>query len=361
MLRPAAFLQPQSTIEPDQVRSGLRALTAQGTVGMGFDAITTGGFMAAFALALGANNLQIGILAALPFIMQPLQIPAIALVEKFRMRKAQAFFVIVAAQLIWLPVAAIPFLFTAPSEPAVAMLLGLVFLRSSLTPFFNSPWMSWLRDFVPPDIRGRYFGQRLKYATILGMVLGISAALFVDFWQQRPGLTESEMAQGFTFPILIGALTLGLLAPFFVARMPEPRIPIPIGGQQSIIKVIGEPFRDSNYRGLIRFKFLITLAMHLSIPFFAVYMIQVIGLPVSAVMGFTALSQIANILFLGPWGGMVDRFGAKAVLGVCSSLYLLVILGWAFTTLPDRYFLTIPLLVVQPRVPGDGIARDLVR
>lgn len=323
---------------------------------MGLDALTTGGFMAAFALALGANNFQIGLLAALPFILQPLQIPAIILVEKFQMRKPQAFITTLVSHMIWLPIAAIPFIIDAPGNNAVMLLLVLVFVRSAITPFSNAPWMSWLRDLVPPDIRGRFFGRRLAYATAVGMVLGISGALFADYWRNRPGLDDSAVAQGFAYPILFGALTLGLLSIFFIARMPEPRMPAPVGEKRSLVSVVGAPFRDTNFRKLVRFQMFTTLAMHLSIPFLAVYMIQVIGLPISAVMALTALSQLSNILFLGPWGNMVDRFGAKSVLGASSSLYFLVILGWAFTTLPDRYFLTIPLLILLHILAGIATA-----
>jgi len=54
-------------------------------VSLGFNSISTSGILAAFALVLGANNFQIGILAAIPFIMQLLQMPSIWLVEKLRL------------------------------------------------------------------------------------------------------------------------------------------------------------------------------------------------------------------------------------------------------------------------------------
>ena len=44
--------------------------------------------MAAYALALGANNLQVGILAALPFVSQVIQAPSILVFEKVKSRNA---------------------------------------------------------------------------------------------------------------------------------------------------------------------------------------------------------------------------------------------------------------------------------
>ncbi len=349
-------LQPKEELNESDVQSGLRALTLQGTTGMGFDAITTGGFMAAYALSLGASNAQIGILAALPFIFQPLQIVSIALTEKIRKRKAIAVVTMIVANTIWLPAALIPFLIDAPGTLAISLLLAFIAIRSSITPFFNVPWLSWMRELVPASQRGAFFARRLRFATALGMSLGLGGAIFADYWRENAN-SDTAIAQGFAYPILGAALSLGVLTWVFILRMPERRMaPKPEGDQRSLISSVLEPLKDPSYKHLVRFKFVSTLAMHLAIPFFAVYMIQVIGLPVSAVMALTALSQLANILFLGPWGRMVDRFGAKPILSASVSLYFLVILGWAFTTLPDRYFLTIPLLVVLHVLAGIATA-----
>ncbi len=95
-------------------------------VSNGFTSIIGSGFLAAFALALGANNLQIGLLAATPSITQLIQIGAVLLIEKLRWRKAITVLAWVPAQLLWFPIAAIPFLVPVPSLPAVALLLGMM-------------------------------------------------------------------------------------------------------------------------------------------------------------------------------------------------------------------------------------------
>ena len=81
------FLKPKPTISEQDRARGLRWFVWEGAVSLGFSSITTSGFLAAFALALGANNFQIGILAAIPFLMHILQIPVVWVVEKIRRRK----------------------------------------------------------------------------------------------------------------------------------------------------------------------------------------------------------------------------------------------------------------------------------
>ena len=49
--------------------------------------LTTGVFLVGFAVALGAGNFAIGMLAAVPFCVQLLQIPAVLLVERWRARR----------------------------------------------------------------------------------------------------------------------------------------------------------------------------------------------------------------------------------------------------------------------------------
>src|SRR5438309_10154221 len=51
-------------------------------------ALTTGVFLVGFAVAIGASNFAIGVLAAIPFLAQLLQIPAVALIERWRARRS---------------------------------------------------------------------------------------------------------------------------------------------------------------------------------------------------------------------------------------------------------------------------------
>ena len=117
------ILRPRPTLTEQELKTGLRWFIWEGTTSMGFFSITTSGILVAFALALGADNFHIGVMAAIPFIMQTIQIPAIWLVEKLRRRKAIAVLSWFPAQLCWFPIALIPFFLPIPSKTAIFMLL----------------------------------------------------------------------------------------------------------------------------------------------------------------------------------------------------------------------------------------------
>ena len=321
---------------------------------MGFFSITTSGFLAAYALLLGCSNFQIGVLAALPFLTQPLQILVIPLVERFRRRKVITLAAWIPAQLSWLLIALIPLFLDVPSSSAVALLLVTIGIRGLFVSITNCSWNSWLRDLIPQQILGSVFARRQMWANLAAMTFGLAASFFVTYWQGH--VTAGNEALGYTFPLLFGAAFLGLASPLFMSLIPEPLMQPSTGPQPSFFSTIAPPFRDGNYRRLLSFLLLWGLALNMSIPFFAVYMLLRLGLPLWAVIGFSILSQAFNILFLRLWGRLADRFGFKAILSVCVSLYLLVVFGWTFTTMPERYFLTIPLLVILHILAGIAAA-----
>ncbi len=338
------FLTPKPTISDKDLSSGLRWLALEGGTSMGFFSITTSGFLAAFALALGANNLQIGILAALPFAMQIVQIPSIWLVEKIRRRKAIAVLSWFPAQLLWIPMALIPLFMDVPGKGPITLLLVLMTMRGVLAAVCATAWNGWIRDLVPQNILGRFFSRRLILATVLGMVFSFGAAFFVDYWSHISG--DGNTLMGYVIVILFGAVFLGLASPVFMSLIAEPLMqPAPIP-QPSLRKRLTMPLKDKNYSRLLMFLSLWGFASNLPVPFFAVYMLVWLQFPLAWVIGLSILSQSFNILFLRLWGRYTDRFGAKAVISFCVSIYLLVIFGWVFTTMPDRYVLTVPLLIV---------------
>ncbi|MFC1999819.1 MFS transporter [Chloroflexota bacterium] len=350
----AGLFKPRPTISDEEVATGLRWLTLEGMASLGLFSITTSGFLAAYALILGASNLQIGILAAIPFLTQPLQIAAIPLVERIRQRKLIAIAAYLPAQLLWIPIALIPVFLEIPNSAAISLLLGLMATRGIMNAITNCAWNSWIRDLVPQELLGRVFARRLALSTMAAMVFGLLAAFFVDYWQDHASPGSEPL--GYTYALLFGAVFLGLASPLFMSRMPEPLMQPLTGPKPSLISGLATPFRDPNYKHLLRFLFFWGMAVNLATPFFAVYMLQRLGLPLTAVLGFTVLSQATNIAFVQVWGNLADRFGNKAVLSLCVSLYLLVILGWTFTTMPDRYFMTLPLLAILHILAGIAAA-----
>lgn len=78
----------KDTLTEEEIQSGLRSVIKDGLTTQTMVTLTGGVFLVAFALKLGASNLVIGLLAAIPLLAQLIQIPSVYLIEKYRVRQA---------------------------------------------------------------------------------------------------------------------------------------------------------------------------------------------------------------------------------------------------------------------------------
>ncbi len=338
------FLRPSPTLTPREVRFSLRMMVWDALTSEALATIQIMGYLAAYALAMGANNLQVGIVSAVPLASLVVQLPAILLIERFRVRKAIGLPAWLFAQLLMIPIGAIPFFLDVPSELAVLTLIFLLAFRGLFTPLWITAWMSWMHDLVPRRLLGGYYGRRLATSTAVLAVLGLGASFYISWWegQAPPG----QEAYGYSFFFIAGALTLGIIGPFMVARAREPLMPAAPEVKESPISTLTEPLRDKNFSHLLRFLWVWGVASNIAIPFFVVYMLTDLELELPVVMSLVVLSNITHVLFVRVWGPMADRVGSKTVMSLSASLFLLVFLGWVFVAHTEKHVLTMPLLIV---------------
>ncbi len=327
------MFRPHDSLSQNQIRSGLRWLYAEGIAALGLNSIITSGFLTSFALLLGANAFQVGYLSAAPFIFQPLQLLFVPLTDAWRQRKLVSMLVGPLIFLLWIPVALLPFIDLAPSQ-RVAFLLVLASLQGILRSLFAVNWQSWLRDLIPGPIMGSVFAKRMVFGSIAAIVFSLSGSLFVDYW--RTADTTRDELQGYTLVLICGVATLGIMRPLCMAHIPEIRMFRAAMPHQSLFLSLVMPFRDPSFRRLLIFLFVRTFYVTLATPFFAVYMLQQLAYPLSVVIVFTALSQVANAWILPLWGNYVDRFGGKAIMLASGSLMMLVLPVWSLLASVDR-------------------------
>lgn len=315
-----------------------RALVMDGMFAQAMASLVGGAFLAAFALALGADAFLVGVVAGLPAAGQLLQVPGVLLIRWVGRRKPVALAAAIASRLAWLAVAAVPLVLDG--TPAfMAVSLG-VFLASGLGSVGGVAWLSWMRDLVPEDVMGRFFSRRMRLANVLAIAASLVAGFFVEWWN------EAGRDAPLAFTVVFGAAALlGFVGTVALSRAREPRGPdLGEPDPDSLIEAFRKPFRDRNFRRLIFFSAAWTFTLTSVGPFFVVYLLDRIGLTMGTVILLTVVSQLFVVLFLPFWGRMTDRFSNRSVLAASGTILLLAILGWPFTTMPTPHVLTLPLL-----------------
>ena len=338
-------LKAEDSLTDDQVRFGLDYIIKDGVASHAMGVLTGGAFLIAFAIKLGASNFVIGLLAAIGPLSQLLQLPSIFLVERIRNRRLITVVAAGLSRVCWLIIALSPFIF--PAKIAIAVLLILLIAVSVFGAVSGCSWNSWMRDLIPENIMGSFFSKRMRIAVGVGIVLSILAAVYLDFWKKQ--FAEQELA-GYSILFFVG-FAAGMVGLLFLAKTPEIRMP-KVQKRPKILKLLSQPFRDENFRKLIAFMCSWNFAVNLAGPFFMVYMLKRLGLSMSFIIGLSIVSQVFNFLFLKIWGKYADRFSNKSVLAISGPLFILSILAWTFTTMPEKYILTIPLLIIIHIVMG---------
>lgn len=317
----------------DASRRDLDLLVWDGVASQVMGALTGGALLVAYALQLGASRTTIGVIAALGPATQLLQLPAIILVERYRSRKRLVLGALSVGRSFWLLVAAVPFVPPALQMPLLILALSVYYAAGSLA---SSAYNSWKRDIVPDAVIGRFLGERLALATAAAAAVTLACGFAID--HSGPWLAGTRI---YALLFVLGA-AVGLGGVSFLAAIREPRMEHHTGG--TLRSILLEPVRDGNFRALLIFLASWNFAVNLAAPFFTVYLLERIGLGMAWVLGFSVLSQVANLGFLRIWGRLADRVSHKTVLGLSGTLFVLSIALWPFTTMPAPHALTLPLL-----------------
>src|SRR3954471_6258755 len=116
-------LHPSTSLTKDQTESGLKLVIADGITAEAMVVFTSGTFLTAMAISLGATNFQLGLFAALPTFTTIFQLAAIWLVQRFNNRRVITVLFNLLARLPVIAIGLMPFLFTAGTSIQVLFLL----------------------------------------------------------------------------------------------------------------------------------------------------------------------------------------------------------------------------------------------
>jgi MFS family permease len=310
--------------------------------------LATGVFLTGYALALGASSFAIGLLAAVPSAVQFLQFPAAVLVERVRRRRAIS---------VWAAFIGRTFLIAAAGAALIGGLGGVIMLILSIAIWQASQavagcaWNSWMRDLVPEESYGQFFGGRSAANMAIATALALLSGVAIDHWKQvLPGHAILAYSALFLTSAAVGFVGVWLLS----ITPDEPMAPA--AGRTHPLAMLAAPFRDKNFRRLMVFLGSWSFAANTATPFFAVYMLTSLGYSMTLVVLLTTASQLSNIAAMRLWGNVIDGHSNKAVLGYSAPLFLLCTLAWTFTGLPWVEPFTFSLLLAVHVLMGIATA-----
>lgn len=348
--QPEAPLPPLS---PAEVRRALRISTIEGAVATMNISITgaIGGsvFLTGFALLLGANSFQLGLMGALPFIGQAFQFVGAYLEERIGNRRALTLYGSLFGRLIWVLLLALPFLTFLRGAELTIFMIGLA-ISYALNGIAGNAWLSWMSDLVPARQRGSYFGVRNTIVGVATMASTFVAGQMLDYYRLR-----GDEAIGYA-AIFGVAVVAALGAAFLIARQPEP--PLRPKARVSVRELIAGPTHDRRFRSYALAAAGWALVTGVAVPFFNAYGLNYLQLSFSVLALTAIVTSAVSLIFTPIIGRLQDKIGDRTVLLVCMLGTVPLPWGWVLST-PDN-ILPLWLTAIFSGVFWPGVNQGLV-
>lgn len=298
------------------VRRALRIWTLEGSVASVNGNLTGGAFQTGFALYLGCTDFKIGVLAAIPAIAGLLQLVSPYAVKRFGARKPLVQWASFIGRLLWIPIFLIP-LGLFPKNFQVTGFLFLFLLFNALMNLVGPLWTSWISDLVPPDYRGRYFGQRNMYGGFVGMVVSILGGYFLDAAIKHHLMSQpAAFACLFGIAALFGAFSFILcgLCPDVSLERQDTAEDMGDAGIKGALEQFKKPFADRTFRSIIICIAGFILSQSIAGQFFTVNQLKYLKLNYTDFQLLAAVAAMASLASMPLLGYLADKYGNKPIL-----------------------------------------------
>ncbi len=326
-------------VNEHEVKKAVKLSCIQAMLGSIYAASTGGMFLVGYALRLGADNIMIGLLTTVPLSAVIFQLVAAFMVEKGWSRKKITFISQTLNVLCWFSIALTPWIFPGASQSFRLMfLIVAIGIITAVGHLANNARGSWIGDLIPAAERGTFFGRMMMFGGIIGTVFALAEGLFLDT-VKRAGIASFSWL--FLFGIAFGLVNAVLF-------LPQADIPIEKQEEGTGFMLM---FREAmhNKALLIVSAFAVVFSLQaIAGPFYPTYMLRDLKMPfigVGIVNACVSLVMLASSPF---WGRMIDRFGCRPILVVCSFMMAPSCLTWLFVnSAATCYAIIIPINLFQ--------------
>jgi MFS family permease len=333
---------------PSRVRSGLVAAVWEGAFAQVFITLTSAVFVVKFAEWVGAKEAGLGVVTAIPFLAQAIQVgTGWVYAHAGERRKGITAWTLLLARLSWLAPAALA-LGWVPAEHAALVLFATLAVSSLLSTTGAHGWLAWMGDLVPPPVRGRYFGLRNAVCAVVALVAAWLGGKALDAWNADGAGT------GFAVAYAVAAVAgIGAYVAIVLQHHPAPRRD-PKGA--SFRALWRDAWGKPENRRLFAFFAVWNVATGCAAPFWVYYMSGTLGMSSAAIAVQGTVGGVVAIFASRWWGRLVDRVGIRPVLLATAFCIGTIPFYWLFATRDRLWPVWVDAVAVGVFWPGFNLA-----
>ena len=280
-------------------------------------------YITPYALSLGANNMHIGLLAALPTMLGNFsQLVTIKLMEKFSRKKISFVGAFIQA-IMWLMLIALGIIyyeFPSFASATPSLLVAIYCILTVFGAFIVPAWVSWMGQLIHKDSYGHYFGMRNRIVGVMVILTMIISGFMLDYFKQ------THVFIGFAILFFI-AFIARLVSAFYFKKQYEPKLELHKGYYFSIWQFMAR-MTHNNFGLFVLFVSLLYLATFISSPFFSVYTLKHLQFSYVFYTIVMMAAPVATLIFVPAWGKFADRYGTMRTMKLCSYFTFLIPVLW---------------------------------
>ena len=304
----------------DKTKKSMNAINSEGMsysmmLGIG-DA-----YISAAAVALGASNFYIGLLAAAPQLLgAAMQSISLSVLRLIKNRKSMVVAGVLFHSLCWLPIIA---MLLWPSTFSMPVILIFFTLGAASSLLVNPAWSSLVSDIVNSNQRAGFFAHRNQLMQIVLFVATFGTGFLLDMVKAQ---YEARLAFAFVFFLAFLSRLISAYQNSKIADVPYECL------QMNEIK-LKHLFLLPAYKKELWFLVFIALlnfTTQFASPFFTPYMLNNLHYDLALLGVMTAISILAKIVSFPYWGKVIDRYSNRTVLFVTAFMVPVVPLLWLF-------------------------------
>lgn len=288
------------------LRTSLNNVFYSGVATSAMDTLATGPFLIAYALMFGAGNIAIGFLGSIAFIGNLMHLLSAYLIEQGKTPKQISIFFIWLSRPFYLISAGLAFF--AGHTWALYALLTCFAANYMIGSIGGGAWLPWMKALVPPKIMGRFFSHRFKYMMIAKMLFyGLGAGVIYVFEKELP----THIIYAYSILLLV-SFFIGIYSIIFLSRVQN--VPVAYQKTDSFGKKALKTFKNESFRRILVFLGSLNFAINFVTPFFTVFMLKALNIPMPFVIILTLISQTTHAFTVKYWGKMADKKNCESIL-----------------------------------------------
>jgi MFS family permease len=266
----------------------------------------------------------IGLMSAMPFVANFLQIFVTPLIVRLRPPKTLTVTAAMLHMVSWIVLAVL--LGVIPRDRpnlAAAWFISWFLASSCFSAVAGVTWNSWIQEWVPARVRGKFFGRRNRFLQIAVLSFLLIAGWVLARWDYAVRAFQA---------IIAGAVVLRWFSHYWQWTSPTRAHRPGPAAHPSLRAQLGVVRRSHSLLWFIAFGAVWSFAANCFGPFYHVFMFEQLGLSAFDVGILSTVSALGGALALPGWGRLLDRYGNRPVMAVSLLVWQVVNILWCFLT-----------------------------